>query len=136
MSKGELQGSEVKISRVATIIIFLALIRCIAEVFRLQYYSEQDLLFSDFKPFLLGALVTSSALLLMTILSYFGKHKLIIACLCVDNNYSSFDKNFLQCLTGKMWPMKSSGFYILSQSGQNMIIYCIEILFKITYKVT
>ncbi len=38
-------AKEVKISRLATIIIFLALIRCIAEVFRLQYYSEQDLFY-------------------------------------------------------------------------------------------
>lgn len=68
-----------KISIIATVIIFLALIRCVAEPFRLQYYSVKALNFVDIKPFLIGSLVTSLALLIMTILSFFGKYKIIIA---------------------------------------------------------
>jgi hypothetical protein len=67
------------ISKIATGIIFLALIRCISEPFRLQYYSTATLTFGDIKPFLIGALVTSLGLFAMTILFYFGKHKIIIA---------------------------------------------------------
>ena len=68
-----------KVSKIAPIIIFMALIRCICEPFRLQYYSASNLTFSDIKPFLLGALVAALGLLTMTVLSYFGKHKIIIA---------------------------------------------------------
>src|SRR4051794_35565406 len=67
-----------KISKIATISIFLALIRCISEPFRLQYYSAATLTFSDIKPFLVGSLVAASGLFVMTILFYFGKHKIII----------------------------------------------------------
>ncbi len=68
-----------KISIIAIVIIFLALIRCVSEPFRLQYYSAKALTFADIKPFLIGALVTSLALLIMTILSFFGKYKIINA---------------------------------------------------------
>jgi prolipoprotein diacylglyceryltransferase len=70
-----------KTSIIATFIIFLALIRCISEPFRLQYYTAGSLTFADIKPFLLGALVTSLALLIMTILALFRKYKIInVAC--------------------------------------------------------
>ena len=68
-----------KVSKITTIIIFMALIRCICEPFRLQYYSTSNLTYSDIKPFLLGALVAALGLLTMTVLSYFGKHKIIVA---------------------------------------------------------
>ena len=68
-----------KVSLIAIAIIFLALIRCISEPFRLQYYSTKVLTFTDIKPFLIGALVTSLALLIMTIFSFFGKYKIINA---------------------------------------------------------
>jgi len=71
-----------KISKIATIIIFLALIRCIAEPFRLQYYSTALLSFYDVKPFLIGSLVAALGLFAMTILFYFGKHKIMIG-VCV-----------------------------------------------------
>jgi hypothetical protein len=67
-----------KISLIAIVIIFLALIRCVSEPFRLQYYSTKTLTFEDIKPFLIGALVTSLALLLMTIIFLYGKYKIII----------------------------------------------------------
>jgi hypothetical protein len=68
-----------KISIIAIVIIFLALIRCVGEPFRLQYYSAKALTFVDIKPFLIGSLVTSLALLIMTILSFFEKYKIINA---------------------------------------------------------
>jgi hypothetical protein len=68
-----------KISKLATVIIFLALIRSISEPFRLQYYSKTILTFDEIKPFLIGSLVAATALLAMTILFYFGRHKIIIA---------------------------------------------------------
>ncbi len=68
-----------KISIIAIVIIFLALIRCVSEPFRLQYYSTKALTFVDIKPFLIGSLVTSLALLIMTILSFFRKYKIINA---------------------------------------------------------
>jgi len=68
-----------KISKFATIIIFLALIRSISEPFRLQYYSETMLTYDEIKPFLIGSLVAATGLLVMTILFYFGRHKIIIA---------------------------------------------------------
>ena len=66
-----------RISIIATIIMFLALIRCVSEPFRLQYYSVKALTFIEIKPFLIGALVTSLALLIMTILAFLGRYKLI-----------------------------------------------------------
>jgi len=68
-----------KISIIAIVVIFLALIRCVSEPFRLQYYSTKALTLVDIKPFLVGSLVTSLALLIMTILSFFGKYKIINA---------------------------------------------------------
>ena len=67
-----------KISKIATIIIFLALIRCISEPFRLQYYSATSLTFGDIKPFLIGSLVAALGLFAMTILFYFGRHRIVI----------------------------------------------------------
>ena len=68
-----------KISIIAMLIIFLALIRCIAEPFRLQYYAAKMLTFNDMKPFLMGSVITSLALLIMTFLSMLGRYKIVIA---------------------------------------------------------
>ena len=70
---------EASISKAATVIVLLALIRCISEVFRLEYYSTTVLTFVVFKPFLIGALTTAIALFAMTILSFYGKYKIVIA---------------------------------------------------------
>lgn len=69
-------------SKIATLIIFLALIRCICEPFRLQYFSIAPLTFREMEPFSIGALIAALGLLAMTILSYLGKHRLIIA-ICI-----------------------------------------------------
>ena len=67
-----------KISKIATVIIFLALIRSISEPFRLQYYSKTILTYDEIKPFLIGSLIAATGLLAMTILFYFGRHRIII----------------------------------------------------------
>ncbi len=71
--------NEATIGRVATIIIFLALIRTISECFRLEHVSPNTLVFRQLEPFLIGALISSIACLVMTILSFYSKHKTIIA---------------------------------------------------------
>ena len=68
-----------KLAIFTTVIIFLALIRTISEPFRLQYYSEKPLTYEEIKPFLIGALVSAIALLVMTILFYYRRYKFIIA---------------------------------------------------------
>ena len=69
--------NQVAISRTATVIIFLALIRYISEPFMLDYYGTTVLTFAAIKPFLIGALIAAVALFSMTILSYITKYKLI-----------------------------------------------------------
>jgi len=68
-----------KLSKIATFIIFLGLIRTISEPLRLQYYAKAPLTYHEIKPFLIGALVASTGLLAMTLLSYYGRHKILIA---------------------------------------------------------
>ena len=67
-----------KKNSIATGIIFLALIRTFSEPFRLQYYSSTPLTFVEIRPFLIGALVAAAGLLVMTILFYFGRYKIIL----------------------------------------------------------
>jgi hypothetical protein len=68
-----------KISKIATIVIFLALIRSVSEPIRLQYYSMTILTYTDIQPFLIGTLIAAIGLLVVTILSYLGRYKTIIA---------------------------------------------------------
>jgi len=70
--------NEKKISRAAIIIIFLALVRSLAEPFRLQYLSDTQIILEQTKPFLISGLITSIGLLVMTILSFYNKHKIIV----------------------------------------------------------
>jgi len=67
-----------KWARAASIIIFLALIRTVAEPFRLQNESVGDITFTRLQPYLLAALVTASGLLAMTLLYYYSKYRLVI----------------------------------------------------------
>lgn len=69
---------EMKFSKAAIIVIFIALIRTIAETFRLQYYSPSNITFEQLKPFLVSALITAVGLLAMFILSLYGRHKIIV----------------------------------------------------------
>ena len=79
MTLNRFVSNEVRISKVSIIVIFLALIRCISEIFRLNYYSSTGLTYEIIKPFLLGALVTSIAGLVMVILSFFSRPRIVIA---------------------------------------------------------
>ena len=71
--------NKVRVSRVSIIVVFLALIRCISEVFRINSYSSTGITFETVKPFLISALITSIASLLMVILSFYSKHRIVIA---------------------------------------------------------
>lgn len=65
-------------SIIAFVAIFLALIRCIAEPFRLQHYSTATLGFDVIKPFLVGALCAAIGLAAMLVLQYYKKHIAVI----------------------------------------------------------
>jgi hypothetical protein len=65
---------EFRIALLATTIIFLALVRTLAEPFRLQYYSAGGLNYGSLKPLLTGALVAATALFIMAILSFYKKY--------------------------------------------------------------
>jgi hypothetical protein len=71
--------NEIKIARITTIIIFIALIRTLSEPFRLQYYSDVSLSFSQVKPFLLAGVVSAVGLFAMILFYFYGKYKVIIA---------------------------------------------------------
>lgn len=73
-----------KVSEIATVILFLALIRTIAEPLRLQYYSHTNLVFVQIKPFLIAGLITAAALLAITILFFYARYKTIIAVAIVN----------------------------------------------------
>jgi hypothetical protein len=70
---------DIKISRIAMVIVFLALIRVIAEYFRLDYSTKEPVTFDILKPYLIGALVCSISCLIMAIFSFYAKSKVIIA---------------------------------------------------------
>ena len=74
-----------KLSRISTVIVFLALIRTLSEPFRLHHYSAVPLSYEVLKPYITGALIASIALLAMTAFSFFSKHAvvLIIAILAI-----------------------------------------------------
>jgi hypothetical protein len=65
-------------ARISIIIVFLALIRCLSEFFRLDYLQENQLTISIIKPFVLGALVCAISCLLMTISLFYSKNRLIV----------------------------------------------------------
>jgi hypothetical protein len=68
---------EQKISRISTIVIFLALVRTISEPIRLHYYSSTPVCFVQIKPFLIGALLCATGLFAMTVLSFYARFKTI-----------------------------------------------------------
>ncbi|HWB23970.1 MAG TPA: hypothetical protein VG738_00755 [Chitinophagaceae bacterium] len=68
-----------KIARFCTLLIFLPLIRCIAEVFRLQHYNPTGITYGIIKPFMLGALATAITAFAMVILLFYKKHMAVIA---------------------------------------------------------
>lgn len=71
--------NEKRIARILTIALFLALIRCIMEIVRLQHYTAGGITYEQIFPFVTGAAIAAVGLLLITITSFFEKQKLIIA---------------------------------------------------------
>lgn len=71
--------NEIKIAKVTIIVIFVALVRMIAECFRLQHYSTTNLSFDQIKPFLIGTLICSISTFSMAILFFYQKYKTIIS---------------------------------------------------------
>lgn len=69
---------EEKVAKTSIIVILLALIRCLAEIFRLQSLSETALTVEIVKPFIWGSLLSAVSVLLMIILFFYVKHKFII----------------------------------------------------------
>lgn len=62
----------------AIIGVFLALIRCLAEVLRLQAYATGPLLYEQYKPFIFGALTAAVFLFAMNIAFFYLRYKVVI----------------------------------------------------------
>ena len=73
---------EVLIARIAIVSIFLALIRCLSEVFRLNSLLANHLTFNQIQVFLIGALVAAVSAFILVIL-YFLRKYLLIALIAV-----------------------------------------------------
>jgi hypothetical protein len=71
-------SKQVKISRIAFVAVFLALIRLISECFRLNYLTKEPLTFRILEPYLVGALVCAISCLAMAIFSFYAKSKVVI----------------------------------------------------------
>jgi hypothetical protein len=66
------------VSIAAILIIFLALVRCISEFFRLQAIRENELTIAEIKPFIIGALICAVSLLGMFILYLFKRYRIVV----------------------------------------------------------
>jgi hypothetical protein len=71
-------GKEKMISKIAMVAVSLALIRTIAECFRLDYISKHTITFEELRPFLIGSLICSVSCLCMCILYFYSRFKIII----------------------------------------------------------
>lgn len=69
---------EKKISRIALFAILLAVIRSIAEPFRMEYVASASPVFSQIKPFLVGALISSVGLSFMLLFFLYNWYKTVI----------------------------------------------------------
>lgn len=65
-------------SKIGMVAVFLALIRTIAECFRLDYISKHRTTFEDIEPFLIGTLICAVSCLSMCIFYFYSKFKVII----------------------------------------------------------
>jgi hypothetical protein len=69
--------SNIRLARISTVIVFLALIRTLSEPFRLHHYSSIPLSYEMLKPYITGALIASIALFAMIVFSFFSKHTIV-----------------------------------------------------------
>lgn len=67
----------VNIAKFFMIILFLALIRCIAEFYRLDHLRGDALSISEIRPFMLGALCSAIGEFVMALLYFFNRNKLV-----------------------------------------------------------
>lgn len=75
---------EKRLSKISFFALFLALVRTLAEPFRLQYYAADSLPFEQIKPFLMAGLLTTLALAAMVILLYYNRHKTTVLIALAD----------------------------------------------------
>jgi hypothetical protein len=65
-------------AKISVVVLFLALIRCISEPFRLEYSLGLSLPFEQAKPYLLGGIVAAVSLLVMSFFQWAGWHKAVL----------------------------------------------------------
>ncbi|MEO6304330.1 MAG: hypothetical protein ABIP51_14285 [Bacteroidia bacterium] len=70
--------NEKNIGRISIIVIFLGLVRCISEFYRLEYTLQDKLSIAIIKPFITGALIAAIGAFLMVILYFFSKCKFVL----------------------------------------------------------
>ena len=70
---------EKHIAHIAIVVILLALIRHIIEIFRLQSISDEPLLSDQIRLYLIGGILSGIGLLIMLVLSFYQKYKLVAA---------------------------------------------------------
>jgi hypothetical protein len=68
---------EKRIAHISIAAIFLGLIRCISEFYRLEYLLNDKLTIAILKPFITGALIAAISAFVMVLLYFFSKYKLI-----------------------------------------------------------
>jgi hypothetical protein len=74
---GRFNRPEVKIARILIVVIFLALIRTIAEMFRLQD-EQSHLIYQQVRMCVSGALTAAIGLFILVLLSFWSKHLITI----------------------------------------------------------
>lgn len=70
--------NERKIANISIIIIFLGLIRCISEFYRLEYTLQNKISIAIVKPFITGALVSAIGAFSMVILYFLSKYRFVL----------------------------------------------------------
>jgi hypothetical protein len=66
-------------ARISIVIVLLALIRSMAEFFRLEYIHSSTLTVEQIRPFIVGSIIAAAGCLVMTIFSFYSKNKVVIA---------------------------------------------------------
>ncbi len=77
-NEGWFVRNEKKLANLSIVVVFLALIRCISEFYRLEYILHDQLNIATVKPFILGALAAAISAFVMVILNFYSKHKIIM----------------------------------------------------------
>ena len=70
---------EKNLAYLVVVVVFLALVRLLAECFRMGYVLHGEIPFANLKPLVMGALVCALAIFGMTLLLFRQKYKWMIA---------------------------------------------------------